>query len=150
MQRRAPTPHRHAVATIAGLLFLLVTPIRLRAQEFAVIVNPGNGASEMSAADVAKLFLKRDVKFADGRAAQPVDQPKTSAVRAAFSKGVLEKPVTAIESYWSQQVFAGREVPPAVKPNDDAVIAFVRDNPGAIGYVSVNSNLAGVKRVALH
>jgi ABC-type phosphate transport system substrate-binding protein len=76
-----------------------------------------------------------------------VDQGKASSVRAAFSKAVLGRPVSAVESYWQQQIFSGKDVPPAAKGSDDEVVTFVKANPGAIGYVSAGASTAGVKVV---
>jgi hypothetical protein len=66
-------------------------------------------------------------------------------VRAEFSKSVHGKAVGSVVAFWQQQIFAGRDVPPAEKAGDEAVLAFVRANPGAVGYVSPAANTAGVK-----
>ena len=67
--------------------------------------------------------------------------------RAAFSEAVIGRSVGAIEIYWQQQIFSGKEVPPATKSSDDDMVAFVKSNPGAIGYVSGGASTAGVKVV---
>ncbi len=115
------------------------------AQDFKVIVNSANSTSDLTAAVAVKIFLKETTKFPNGSAATPVDQGKSSPVRAAFSKSVIGRPVSAVESYWQQQIFSGKEVPPAAKSSDDDVVAFVKGNPGAIGYVSAAASTAGVK-----
>jgi ABC-type phosphate transport system substrate-binding protein len=119
------------------------------AQEFKVIVNSANATTELPAAAVSKIFLKEAAKFPNGSAAVPVDQGKASPVRAAFTKAVIGRAVSAVETYWQQQIFSGKEVPPASKPSDDEVIAFVKANPGAIGYVSAAASTAGVKVVEI-
>ncbi len=129
-----------AVATVAGTS-------SLSAQEFKVIVNSANPTTELSTDAASKLFFKQSTKFASGTAAQPVDQAKASPVRAAFSKAVLGRPSAAVETYWQQQIFSGKDVPPPAKASDDDVIAFVKANPGAIGYVSAGASTAGVKVV---
>lgn len=117
------------------------------AQEYKVIVNSANATSELPADVAMKLFLKQAAKFPNGTAAQPVDQAKSSGVRVAFSKGVLGRAVGAVESYWQQQIFSGKDVPPPAKTSDDEVLAFVKANAGAIGYVSAGASTAGVKVV---
>lgn len=127
--------------------FLVLCPAVGFADDYQVVVNNAN-ATEIIYRDVlGKMFLKKIVKWDTGEQIVPVDQPPTSAVRAAFTKTVHAKPLSAIASYWQQQIFAGREVPPAEKAGDAAVVAFVKANPGAIGYVSGNASTAGVKRV---
>lgn len=126
---------------------LVVSAAPVMAQEFKVIVNSANATSDLTADIATKLFLKQTTKFPNGTPATPVDLGKSSAVRATFSKAVLGRPVSAIEAYWQQQIFSGKDVPPAAKASDDEVIAFVKANPGAIGYVSAGASTAGVKVV---
>jgi len=57
--------------------------------------------------------------------------------------------VQNLDTYWQQQIFSGKDVPPSNKSSDDDVIAFVKSNPGAIGYVSGSAAVAGVKVVAV-
>ena len=121
----------------------------LTAQEFKVIVNSANSTADLPSDVVAKLFLKQVAKFPNGTAAQPVDLAKTSAVRASFSKAALGRAVGAIETYWQQQIFSGKDVPPESKSSDDDVVAYVKANPGAIGYVSAGASTAGVKVVEI-
>lgn len=132
----------------AGMMIALVASTA-RAQDFKVIVNAANSSTSMSTDEVARIFLKQSTKLATGVAAAPVDLAKGSTVRAAFSKTVLGRPVPAIESYWQQQIFSGKDVPPATKAGDDEVIAFVKANPGGIGYVSAGAAVSGVKVVEL-
>jgi ABC-type phosphate transport system substrate-binding protein len=137
---------RHATVLVAGLV-LLAAPAA--AQEFKIVVNSANSVADLPADVVSKLFLKQAAKFPNGTAAVPVELPKTSAVRKAFNKKVHGRPDAAIESYWQQQIFSGKDVPPATRTSDDDVIAFVKENPGAIGYVSAGASTAGVKVVEL-
>ena len=141
---------RKFLSTIAIALVLVSTSATTaQAQDVKVIVNAANPLSEMPAGDVAGLFLKRTAKFPGGTAAVPVDQAKNSAVRGTFARTVLGRPASAVDAYWQQQIFAGGELPPAVKASDDDVIAFVKATPGAIGYVSAGASVAGVKVVAV-
>lgn len=127
------------------LLFVVATPAA--AQDVKIIVNSANSTAELPGDVVTKLFLKQTTKFPNGTAAQPVDQAKGSSVRAAFSKSVLGRGVSAVESYWQQQIFSGKDVPPPTKASDDEVVAYVKANAGAIGYVSAGASTAGVKVV---
>jgi ABC-type phosphate transport system substrate-binding protein len=125
------------LATFTLALLLLVPAVPGRAAEgFQIIVNPANPASSLPRDLVSRIFLKKVPKWDGGQAALPVDQDGGSPVRAAFSKLVHGKSAAAVASYWQQQIFAGRDIPPAEKAGDAAVIAFVRGNPGAIGYIS--------------
>ena len=118
---------------------------------FRVIVAAASPISEVNRAELARMFLKKQTRWKSGQEVAPVDQSARSSVRAAFSRGVLvveglEK-ISAVESYWRQQIYSGRGTPPVVKTGDDEVRLFVAATPGAIGYVSENADLNGVKAV---
>jgi len=73
-----------------------------------------------------------------------------NAVDHAHSQGVLHRDVGAVRSFWQRQIFSGNAVPPAEKPSEDEVLAFVRANPGGVGYVAESTPLpAGVKTITL-
>ena len=111
---------------------------------YRVIVNSANPAGSLSKAEVSRLFLKKSTKWEHGTAAAPVDS-KAGSVREQFSQAVHDKAASAVAAYWQQQVFSGRGIPPVEKPGDAEVIAFVKSNPGAIGYVSAGAAVDGVK-----
>ena len=113
--------------------------------EFKVIVDPDNTIESLSEKEISKIFLKKQNTWSDGSQIIPVDQNGTSAVRIQFSENIHRKNVAAIMVYWQKQIFSGRSIPPAEKRSDRDVITFVKDNPGAIGYVSGNTYLQGVK-----
>jgi ABC-type phosphate transport system substrate-binding protein len=135
---------------LAGLLALTADPAPSPAQDFAIIVNVSNPISSLSKDEVAKLFLKKTVTWSSGQSASPVELPVTAKVRESFAREVLNKSVAQVRSYWQQQIFSGRDVPPPEKSTEDEVVAFVRANPSAIGYVSRTANMGrGVKVVSL-
>lgn len=130
----------------AALLALVAGPAAARAQ--TVVVNAANSTASLSSAQVQAIFLKKVKSFPNGAAATPVDQ--SGALRNTFSQKFLGKGASAVQAYWQQQIFSGAGVPPAEKAGDDAVLAFVRSNPGAIGYVSAGAALgSGVKAVTV-
>jgi ABC-type phosphate transport system substrate-binding protein len=136
---------KRIILTLVAAIALSTT--ESSAQGYQVIVNNAAGTTEMSAAELSKIFLKKSAKLPSGEAAKPVDQPPASATREAFSKAVHGRGASQIESYWQQQIFAGKDVPPDVKASDADVVAFVSANPGAIGYVSAGASVSGVKVV---
>ena len=131
-----------AVGMVLGLA--LLTPAqRASAQGYVVVVNEAGPAS-LSKTDVSRIFLKKSSQLT------PVDQDKDAKVRSSFSKAVLGRPLSAIISYWQQQIFSGGESPPTEKASDAEVLAFVRSNPKAIGYVAAGTELgAGVRAITV-
>lgn len=132
---------------LVGAASVLLAAVPAHAQDFKVIVNSANTTTDLSSATLSKLFLKESAAFPNGTAASPVDLGKDSPVRSVFSKKVLGRSSAAVETFWQQQIFSGKEVPPPRKASDDEVVAFVKANPGAIGYVSAGASTAGVKVV---
>lgn len=113
--------------------------------KFVVIVNSSNSITEMSRKDLAKLFLKKKSKWAHGTKCEPVDLLEDSTVRADFSEAVLGKSVSSVKSYWQQRIFSGKAVPPPEKSSDREIIAFVRSSPGAVGYISAETDTSSVQ-----
>ncbi len=129
-------------------VFALLGADEAQAQEFQVVVNATSGTEQISAGDLSKIFQKKSGDLPSGESARPVDQDNDAAVREAFSQAVHGRSAGQIESFWQQQIFSGRDVPPEKKKSDAEVLEFVRSNPGAIGYVSASASVgAGVKVV---
>jgi len=119
------------------------------AADFKVIVNSSNSSAKISKTDLNAIFLKKMARWSDGTPVEPVNQSKKSAVRESFTTTVHGKSVAAVDSYWQQQIFSGRDVPPPEKASDAEIVAFVRSNPGAIGYVTNAAATAGVKTISV-
>lgn len=146
---------RRACFALAGSLLLcafgttLLLPFAAAAPGYRVVVHPQNPADRASRSFVADVFLKKATRWADDSSIRPVDQRASAGARIAFSNGVLGRSVSAVKSYWQQRIFSGRDVPPPEVEDDDAVVAYVSQNSGAIGYVSAAAKLKGVKAISL-
>ena len=116
---------------------------------YKVIVNNANGKSALAKKEVAQLFMKKTPQWSDGTPVVAVDQTDKSTVRERFTLEIHGKSVSAVKSYWQQQIFSGRDVPPVEKSSDAQVLAFVKQNAGAIGYVAESADTAGVKVIAI-
>ena len=127
---------------LAGCLLLLAGTAW--ADDCKVIVNSGNATSTIDREKVTRLFLKKQTKWDSGEAVLPVDQVD-GASKDTFSRQMLDKSPAAVKSFWQQQIFSGRDVPPPQKQTDQEVIEFVKSRPGAVGYVSAQANTDGVK-----
>ncbi len=123
----------------------LATPAAAE-ESFKVVVNASNGVSSLTRQQVSQLFLKKTTRWPSGQTVQVVE-PSNERVRLSFCKEVHGKSLAAVRAYWNQLIFAGREVPPIEKSDDDAVVSFVRSTPGGIGFVSVEAGTQGVKVV---
>ena len=135
-------------AAIIVVLSVLVwtVPAVAADQGFKVVVNVSNSTTEISKESLSTCFMKQTTMWISGLPVVPVDQATNSETRMVFSKEVHGRDVNAIKSFWQRQIFSGKGVPPPEKASDDEVLAFVRANPGAVGYVSFNADIgSGVK-----
>jgi TonB family protein len=114
---------------------------------YRIVVNPMNPVSSLSKTQVSHLFLDRG-KWDDGATVAPVDLLPTSPVRDGFSREVLGVPVSEAIDRLKAAKAAGATPPPAMA-TDREVLAYVRLKPGAIGYVSLNADVSGVKVVSV-
>lgn len=124
---------------------LLLTAAAGDAAGFKLVVHNDVHMDTLAKKAVSDLFLKRTAKWESGQPVVPVDQIEHTPIREEFSRAVHGKPTAAVKSYWNQQIFSGREVPPVEKQSDADVLKFVRSTPGAIGYVSDGSPTDGVR-----
>lgn len=135
---------KHIAYAVAFLAAAVAPTTRANAQGYVVVVNAASAKSTLTKSEVSNIFLKKTSGFT------PVDQSKSSPVREAFAKAVHGKTSAALDAYWQGQIFSGKDVPPADKSSDADVLAFVRNTPNAIGYVSAGADLgAGVKAVSV-
>jgi ABC-type phosphate transport system substrate-binding protein len=117
---------------------------------YQVIINADNPCASLRLDELAAMFLRTTTQWKDGAPVRPVDQSMTSRARAAFSVDVLGQSSFMIQGYWEQQITTRQIMPPAVKASDEAVIAFVESQTGAVGYVSARTPLPqSVRRLKL-
>jgi ABC-type phosphate transport system substrate-binding protein len=113
--------------------------------DFLVVVNPANPVSALSRQELSDLFLKKSSEWPRLGRVLPIDQAEGAAVRESFNREIHRKASSAVRAYWQQRIFSGRDVPPPEKDGDQEVLAYVRKNAGAIGYLSLKASTEGVK-----
>ena len=134
------------ILAVSTLLAWVVLPGTAAGQDYKVVINESNTIQEIGQQQITRCFMKQTTKWPNGLPVTPVDQAANSAVRESFSANVLGRDVSAVKSYWQRQIFSGRGVPPPEKASDSEVLAFVRANPGAVGYVAPGTDIgSGVK-----
>jgi ABC-type phosphate transport system substrate-binding protein len=137
-----------AALLIGAVLSTSVSPAT-EDDTFVVIVATANPATSIKRQELARFFLKKTGRWSDGVGVLPVDQSAHSPVRGVFTRIVLSVEgmgqISAVESFWLQQVYSGRSTPPPVRDTDAGILAFVAANPGAIGYVGAAPTAGAVK-----
>ena len=115
------------------------------AQSYKVIANEGVATTSISKDDLSDIFLKKKRKWDDGSAVTPIDLEARTQTRATFSEEVHGQGVGEIRTYWQQAAFSGAGTAPLERGSDADIIAFVKSTPGAVGYISADTDAAGVK-----
>ena len=140
---------RRGLFLLAGSLSVFAGgPAAISAEpRYWIVVHPDNPSDTMRRDEVSRLFLKKMTRWADGRAAAPVDLVESAPAREAFSRDIHRRSASAIKKYWQQMVFSGESAPPPEVATEEDVLAMVRSDPAAIGYVSDEVVLHGVKIV---
>lgn len=104
-----------------------------------IIVNNENPIGDMSKGQV-KLYYLRKIKKrwpATNLGIKPVEIKGSNLAKSKFLSDILGMSATDVEQYFRQRQFANAEAPPATMGNEREVINFVKENPGAIAYVSL-------------
>lgn len=116
-------------------------------KEFVVIVGEASPLTTVSREQLSQIFLKKTRTLPGGREAMPVDIVGHAKARIAFSNVVHKRSLVAIQNFWNQQIFSGKDVPPPQMAREVDIVAFVRGNPDAVGYVSPTAELGPGVRV---
>jgi len=100
----------------------------------AVIVHATQAKLSMGKSELAAIYRRKRNYWEDGTKIQPVNLPAENPARRTFSKAVLGYAPEELEQYWNDRYFHG-VLPPYVLSSEEAVLRFVAETPGAIGYV---------------
>ena len=111
-----------------------------REASFRVIVHPDNPATSVDRAFLRDAYLKKTTEWGNGNTIRPVDLTAKYTARERFAHDVIKKTSAQLKSYWSQQIFSGKGVPPPEAGTPDAVIDYVMANPGAVGYLPAGTD----------
>ena len=114
-----------------------------------IIANPSIKAEGISASELKSVFLKERNSLRDGTRVEPV-LLKEGPAHEAFLKDYLGKTDEALQTSYSTLVFTGKGLMPKTLHSDDDVVAYVAKTRGAIGYVSSNVAMDGVKTLAVY
>jgi ABC-type phosphate transport system substrate-binding protein len=131
---------------IGGLLLYSCSSIW--AADFVIIANSDVPVSTISQNDLSDIYLLRTHVWDNGSRIVPINRESGSITRNQFSTHILRQRQEALSNYWDKMRYKGL-TPPLIQESDQAVVAFVQNVPGAIGYVNTNTELKGVKVIKL-
>jgi hypothetical protein len=129
---------------VAAIVILASLSASAQGRGYKIVVNTSNPVTSISREELSHIFLRKSLKFSDGRSASPVDLQANSSVREVFSKDIHHKAASAVDAYWQQQIFSGKDIPPPQK-SEKLALDFVRSNGNGISYVSAGASTEGLK-----
>ncbi len=130
------------------LLAVLLAGTALFAGEPILITHPDNAVTTISAKDLERIYANKKRRWPDGARIVPVTL-QHGATHQSFLEVYLNKSERQFSIFWKRLLFTGRGVPPTSFASEEEVVAFVAATPGAIGYVSLETRLAGVKPLGI-
>jgi ABC-type phosphate transport system substrate-binding protein len=142
---------RRRSAEFLAALCLLVCAPQAAAVDIAVIVARDAPEQRLDAGMLRDIYLKKIFLDASGRRFIPVNLPAAAPLREAFTQALFRKSGDELQDYWNQNYFHGI-TPPYVLGSEDAVLRFVAQTPGAIGYVAdchVNADVRQVHMLSI-
>jgi ABC-type phosphate transport system substrate-binding protein len=137
-------------ALILGLVVLLAgmpgiaSTSRTDDGAFKVIVHPDNPSDVVGRDFLRAAYLKKATEW-HGHTIRPIDLSSKFKAREQFTQQVIRKSPTQLRTYWNQQVFSGKGVPPPEVGSTQGVVNYVLANPGAVGYLPASTDPGGAK-----
>jgi ABC-type phosphate transport system substrate-binding protein len=137
------------VMSRAGCLLMIVLGCCLsaRAQDVVLVANKSVRISEISGADLRAIFTGVKTRFLDGSHAVPVTL-KGGPAHEVFLKNHLGEDPDQFRARWRKAVFTGQGAMPKACDSESALLEYVANTPGALGYVSRAPSRDGVKTLA--
>lgn len=126
-----------------------LAPVTAHAQEaepLAIVVNRSNPVTEISLADLRRVFRGQRTRWANGRRVTLVMRDTGTPERDAILRLVYGLDETEYRRAYLQAVFSGQTSDaPKTLASNNGVLRFVYNVPGAIGYVRARDVDASVK-----
>lgn len=114
---------------------------------YRIVVHPDNPISALPTSEASDLFLGKTQTWAHGPSVRVVERPLRSALRGAFTHDMHDRSVESVYQLWQRRILSGRVKAPDLADSDADVLRIVASDPGAVGYVSADTDLIGVREL---
>ena len=115
-------------------MWVVSLPCAVQAKQLAIVADKANATSNLTAAELAKIFTAHSRSWPDGKPITVVMRDPSSADMQLVLRKVLNMTAEQAHAF----VLAHRDAI-MVADSDDAVLRFVSTSPGAIGVVDLYS-----------
>jgi ABC-type phosphate transport system substrate-binding protein len=131
--------------TLAGSLLCAHAQGQVQVQvQVMVIANASIAAGSISKTELRDVFTGASTSLKGGAQVIPV-LLKDGPVEDDFLQRYVGKSDSAFRAGWRSLLFSGQGVMPRTLDSDSAVVDYVAQTPGAIGYIAKTAPHDGVK-----
>lgn len=113
--------------------------------DIVVIVHQDSPLLHLSTQEISDLYLGRQRSARTGERLLILDQPRDSELRSRFFGRLNGMSLRSVNAYWARLQFSGDSQPPLPLPDSSAIVATVRNNRLAIGYVDAADTASDVR-----
>ena len=109
----------------------------------AVVVIANRNVSNIDATTLEKIYMGKVIEV-NGVPVTAINANAGSAARVRFLRAYLNKDEDDYTAYWVTRRYVGKGAPPRELSSSAAILNYVKNTPGAIGYVDesdVDSNV---------
>ncbi len=122
---------------ICFMLILLI--YNLSAKEILVIANQDFPLEKISKTKLKMIFLNKKHYIKETQIL-PINYSPDNPLRCCFEKNILKKSKRSLQRYWLDAHYHGRR-PPKVVKSKKALLKYLQNIPGSIGYIDSNITL---------
>lgn len=133
---------------VGCLALLLIGAHAAHAGEILIVANPSVTVESLTKEVVADIYLNTKTRWDNDEKIRVVIL-KTGATHDLFIKEIVNTTAERLTTLWKKVVFTGTGTPPKIVKEEKDVIAFVAENPGAIGYIDAATPHDGVNVISL-
>lgn len=132
------------------ILFIIITLIYaglVYAEDLAIIVNPSNTETTISANMMKQIILGDKKRWSNGKHIVVFLPVKDSVERKTVDAKVMGMSAADFEKYLADEKIRGNVIAPPKEMEVDKIKSFVAQVPNAVGIIPVSKVDAGVKKV---
>lgn len=115
-------------------------------EAIGIIINKDNSVPSINSRILRNIYLGKQTIWPDSKTIL-VAVLKEGKIHEKFLKTIVQQNATQFSIYWKNQTFTGTGVAPRVFETENEIKTFVKDNPGAIGYISLATLDDSVKKL---
>lgn len=136
------------IKLIIFIMVFCIIPGLCFAGDVVVIVNPSVPETALSKKDLCNIYLGKKTSWSDGSKIKFV--VLKGDTHASFLKDYVGKTENQFKTFWKKQVFTGKGSPPKEFDSARAMIEYVAQTAGAIGYVPAGTDVSKVKTIIIN